>query len=43
MRPKDSGDGSFEKYHTVMGREEITSLLEAAQARRGQTPRPAAV
>ncbi len=43
MRPKDNDRGSFEKYHTVMGRDEITTLLEAAQARRGQSPEPAAV
>jgi hypothetical protein len=43
MRPRSKGGGSFEKYHTVMGHDEIVALLEAAQARRGTSPTPAAV
>lgn len=43
MRPKNTSRGSFEKYHTVMGRDEIAALLAAAQARRGTAPTPAHV
>lgn len=42
MRPKGKTHGAYEKYHTVMGRDEITTLLTAAQARRG-TAAPAGV
>lgn len=43
MRRSTSGGKTYEKYHTVMGREEITALLQAAQARRGKQPAVATV
>jgi hypothetical protein len=43
MRPRAKVRGSFEKYHTVMGRDEISALLTAAQARRGTAATPAGV